>query len=339
MDATRSATRNMNAISYAFMALTLGVAAWLHLATPLLVALFGLFVLNLLHPSPRLPKWSAVVVFLLIVTGVAYALAYFIREAVASLPAIADKSIPSVINWAEKNGIELPFTDYKELKQFVMDALKDQANFLGTFLRGASMQVLFILVGCVVAVSIFLNPQTELDRPADAAPENLYALFCDTVAERFALLFKSFATVMGAQITISAINTVLTGIFVLVLGLPHPVFIIGLTFLCGLLPVVGNLVSNTFIVAVGFSIAPKMALACLIFLVVIHKLEYFLNSRIIGARIRNPVWLMLLSLILGEKLMGIPGMILAPVILHYVKTEMSRAKLPAAAPPPVQAGP
>jgi predicted PurR-regulated permease PerM len=37
--------------------------------------------------------------------------------------------------------------------------------------------------------------------------------------------------------------------------------------------------------------------------------------------------LTLLALILGERLMGIPGMILAPVILHYIKVETS--KLPA----------
>ena len=67
-----------------------------------------------------------------------------------------------------------------------------------------------------------------------------------------------------------------------------------------------------------------MALIALGFLIVIHKLEYFLNSKIIGDRIKNPVWLTLLGLILGERLMGIPGMILAPVVLHYLKAEMTR---------------
>ena len=65
----------------------------------------------------------------------------------------------------------------------------------------------------------------------------------------------------------------------------------------------------------------------LVFLVVIHKLEYLLNSKIIGDRIKNPMWLTLIGLVLGEKLMGIPGMILAPVILHYIKVEASRNKV------------
>jgi predicted PurR-regulated permease PerM len=60
---------------------------------------------------------------------------------------------------------------------------------------------------------------------------------------------------------------------------------------------------------------------------VIHKLEYFLNSKIIGSRIKNPMWLTLIGIVIGEKLLGIPGMILAPVVLHYIKVEASRNKL------------
>jgi predicted PurR-regulated permease PerM len=58
--------------------------------------------------------------------------------------------------------------------------------------------------------------------------------------------------------------------------------------------------------------------------VVLHKFEYFLNSKIIGSRIKNPMWLTLLGLVVAERMMGIPGMILAPVILNYVKAEASR---------------
>jgi predicted PurR-regulated permease PerM len=144
---------------------------------------------------------------------------------------------------------------------------------------------------------------------------------------RFEIFFVSFNKVIGAQIIISAINTVLTAIFLIWNGFPYTVVIIGLTFLCGLLPIIGNIMSNTLIVGVGFTISPNMALWSLIFLVVIHKLEYFLNSKIIGDRIKNPMWLTLIGIVLGEKLMGIPGMVLAPVVLHYIKVEASKNKL------------
>ena len=88
------------------------------------------------------------------------------------------------------------------------------------------------------------------------------------------------------------------------------------------------MISNSVIVALSFRISPQLAIASLTYLVVLHKLEYFLNSKIIGDRIKNPVWLTLLGLILGERLMGIPGMILAPVILNYIKVEASTIEVP-----------
>ena len=132
---------------------------------------------------------------------------------------------------------------------------------------------------------------------------------------------------MGAQILISAINTVFTGIFALAVQLPYAVVVVGVTFLCGLLPILGNVVSNTIIVMIGFTVSPQLALTALVFLVLIHKLEYFLNSKIVGHRIRNPFWLTLLALVVGERLMGVPGMILAPVVLNYVKREASAVEV------------
>src|SRR5256885_12196438 len=127
---------------------------------------------------------------------------------------------------------------------------------------------------------------------------------------------------MGAQLTISLINTMLTAIFVLGVRLPHAPLVIAITFLCGLVPIIGNLVSNTIIVFVALTVSLKLAISALVFLVLIHKLEYFLNSKIIGDRIRNPGWLTLIALIIGERLMGIPGLILAPVVLNYLRVEM-----------------
>jgi len=176
-------------------------------------------------------------------------------------------------------------------------------------------------------VSMFINSRFDLDTDKPSSSNNLYTLTAREIANRFETFYASFATVMGAQIVISAINTALTAGFLLWNDFPYPKVLIGATFLCGLLPIIGNILSNTLIVGVGFSISPNMALAALVFLVVLHKMEYFLNSKIIGDRIRNPMWLTLIGLVLGEKLMGIPGMILAPVVLHYIKVEAKRSRV------------
>jgi predicted PurR-regulated permease PerM len=108
------------------------------------------------------------------------------------------------------------------------------------------------------------------------------------------------------------------------MGLPHFVVAVGLTFLCGFIPVIGNLLSNTLVVALGFMVSPAKGLWALAFLIVIHKLGYFLNGKIIGAKIRTSIWLTLLALLAGERLMGITGMVLAPVVLHYIRIEASK---------------
>ena len=323
--------------SYLFMAGTLILVGGFRLTTPLLVAIFAYLALTKLHFVKRGGKAVAVVLFLILLSGISYGLGHFINDTVRALPEIADKAIPSVIQWAREYQIELPFTDYDSLKDLAFDTVKSQVNYLGNvarIARGATTQFLFWLVGCVVAISLFLNPRLELEREKHAVQANLYSLCCDQIAKRFQLLYQSFAMVIGAQITISAINTVLTAIFVMVVGLPYAAVVIGATFLCGLVPVIGNLVSNTVIVGIGFTMSPRMAFAALIFLVAVHKLEYFLNSKIIGHRIRNPLWLTLLALVLGEKLMGIPGMILAPVLLHYLKVETSGIELKRPIDPP-----
>jgi predicted PurR-regulated permease PerM len=191
----------------------------------------------------------------------------------------------------------------------------------------------------VVAVSLFLSARWGSEDDPNTSRDSLYATVVRELDVRCRTFYQSFAKVIGAQIVISIINTGLTAVFLLWNGYHYVAVLIALTFLCGLLPIIGNIFSNTLIVGVGFTISPRMALIALVFLVVIHKLEYFLNSKIIGDRIKNPMWLTLIALVLGEKLMGVPGMILAPVVLHYIKVEASRNKVkegPAESTVPVQ---
>jgi len=314
-------------VSFAIIVLMMVLVGWLRLTTPLLAVLFSYFFLQKLHFTKS--RWVAVGLFGIVLCAIAYGLAYFINQTVVALPRIAETTIPVILDWAEKNKIELPFTDYQSLRALALDTVKAQVMHLGNFAnfaKGATTQFVFLIVGAVVAASLFLDGRLDLEREGYAVKNNMYSLTCDELVLRFQTFFQSFATVMGAQIVISAINTVFTSAFVFAVKLPYAVVVIGITFLCGLLPVVGNLFSNVVIVGIAFTISPKTALAALAFLVIIHKLEYFLNSKIIGDRIKNPIGLTLVGLILGERLMGLPGMVLAPVVLHYIKIEASRIK-------------
>jgi len=319
--------------SYGIMAVLLVLIAWLHLGTLLLTALFGYFALQLFCIGRR-RKALSVAIYLVAVVTVGVGLVYFCRQAYVALPEIAKTTIPAVVEFAQKQGVELPFTDYASLKTVALSEAQEGIAGIGRYARAASVQLVLLLTGLVVAASLFLSQAWGTERDLHTSRDSLYATVVRELAARFKTFFHSFTTVIGAQMVISTINTGLTAVFLLWNGYPFTAVLTVLTFLCGLLPILGNLLSNTMIVAVGFTVSPHTALAALIFLVAIHKLEYFLNSKIIGDRIKNPLWLTLIGLVLGEKLMGLPGMILAPVVLHYIKVEASKNRVVPAAPTP-----
>jgi predicted PurR-regulated permease PerM len=318
-------------ISYGVLVLTILLVGVFHLGAPFLVLLFSYFALRQLYRVLK-NKWIALSLLVVLVLGIAAAATYFTRAAILALPEVADTSIPSATAWAQKQQIELPFTDFDSLRDAVVDQLKQETHYLqsvGHF-AGSTLSILVLsIIAIVIASSLFLKPGFDPQPGSGSARNNLYVVCTEELSARFLDFYRSFSTVMGAQITISLINTALTGIFLLAVRLPHAPLLIGTTFLCGLVPIVGNLVSNTIIVFIALSVSLKLAIAAFIFLIVIHKLEYFLNSKIIGERIRNPVWLTLIGLIIGERLMGIPGLILAPVVLNYLRVEMLKIEMPA----------
>jgi len=312
-------------ISYVIMAVLLVLVGWLHLGVLVLTSLFGYFAI--LKFSLGRSRLLGLAIYIIAVATIGYGLFQFSKHAYKTLPEIANTTIPAVVAYAEKMNIDLGFTDYASLKTKVLAEVGDRFANLGRYARTAVFELASLLIGLFVAASLFLNVRWGTEDDPHTSRDSLYATVVGELGTRFNTFFDSFSRVIGAQIIISLINTGLTAVFLLWNGFPFAPVLIILTFLCGLLPIIGNIISNTLIIFVAFTISPKMALIALIYLVVIHKLEYFLNSKIIGDRIKNPMWLTLLGIVLGEKLMGIPGMILAPVVLHYIKVESSRAKV------------
>ncbi|MER9120562.1 hypothetical protein NKH93_33945, partial [Mesorhizobium sp. M0954] len=59
------------------------------------------------------------------------------------------------------------------------------------------------------------------------------------------------------------------------------------------------------------------------FLIVIHKLEYFVNAKIIGSRINARAWELLLAMLFMEAWFGMPGLVAAPIYYAYLKAELT----------------
>lgn len=203
--------------------------------------------------------------------------------------------------------------------------LRENAGALQSLGENFGRILFHIIVGTVIGGLAALGP-------ASPAPTSLPPLR-GALLERAQLLGTAFRRVVFAQVRISALNTVLTGLYLSIIlptlgiHLPFVKTMIAVTFIAGLLPVIGNLISNTVIVVVSLGISAYAAIGSLIFLVLIHKLEYFVNARIIGTQISSRAWELLVAMLVMEAWFGIPGVIAAPVYYSYIKDELSARKL------------
>ena len=211
-----------------------------------------------------------------------------------------------------------------DLRVGALDLARRHAGTLQLAGKGAVRAFVHIIIGLVLGAIIALSRA----RPAHQAGPLAVAL-----SRRCTHLAAAFHNIVFAQIKISLINTVFTAIFLLgalpLLGIHVPLAktLVLVTFIVGLLPVIGNLISNTAIAIAGLSVSLGVGVAALVFLILIHKLEYFLNARIVGTQIRARAWELLLAMLLMEAAFGLAGLVAAPIYYALLKRELEAAHL------------
>ena len=79
---------------------------------------------------------------------------------------------------------------------------------------------------------------------------------------------------------------------------------------------------GSVIVILSLGISPGAAIGSLVFLVIIHKLEYLTNSRIVGGETDSQAWEILMAILIGETAFGISGVVMAPILYAFIKHEL-----------------
>jgi predicted PurR-regulated permease PerM len=213
-------------------------------------------------------------------------------------------------------------TDAEGLQNNVVAWLREHVTAVQSFGREGTRFIVRLVIGMVIGALIALR---QADPPVDYRPLAL------ALADRAARFGEAFRRVVFAQVRIAAVNAALTALYLAValplLGIQMPLIktMIAVTFVAGLVPVFGNLISNVVVVIVSLSVSPLVALASLIYLIAIHKLEYFLNARLVGSQIDARAWELLLAMLLLEAAFGVAGLIAAPIYYAYLKDELSGA--------------
>jgi predicted PurR-regulated permease PerM len=309
---------------------------WLVLRLDLLPALLaGMLVFELVHVltmrlnfvRERRARIVAVAILATVIVGLlslaAFASLLFFRSDTGGYVLLLKKSADVIQSW---RGLlpawlvhTLP-TDAEGLQSRIVTWLREHLAAVQTFGQEGTKILIRVLIGMVIGALIALR---QADPPINYRPLAL------ALANRAARFGAAFRHVVFAQVRIAALNAALTAFYLVIvlplLGIQLPLIktMIVVTFVAGLIPVFGNLISNVVIVVVSLSVSPFVALASLIYLVAIHKLEYFLNARLVGTRIEARAWELLLAMLLMEAAFGVAGLIAAPIYYAYLKDELS----------------
>ncbi len=296
-----------------------------HVITPRIAQLFPNFI-----PGKHTRFWAAGLLAVLIVSLLVLAgagIMTFFRSEAGSITLLLDKMAQILEDsrnilpaWVFDH---LP-EDAVAIKENIAVWLREHAASLQSVGTGAIRGSVHVLIGMVIGGMIAVREVVNINYLKPFA----HALVC-----RASLLSAAFKRVVFAQVKIAAVNAMFTGIYLAVIlpllgvHLPLTKTLIAITFIAGLIPVLGNLISNTIITIVSLSHSVAAAVGSLIFLIVIHKLEYFLNARIVGGQIRAFAWEILIIMILMESIFGIAGVVAAPIYYAYIKLELRQREL------------
>ncbi len=323
--------------SWVLMGLGLLTILWAHLLAALLAGLLVYQLVHLMAPVIQKRLFSkgsrliAVLFLLAVILGILVSLGtglvLFFNSDAGNLTNLFQKLADILDDTRERLPVwvlaSLP-SDPIELKNLTVHWIREHASLV-TVAGQESFRILtHLLLGTIIGA--LLAVREVVNNPEEK-------ILAHALTERLAILGDAFKRVVFAQVTISAINTFFTAVYLLILlpsfgvKVPFAKTLIILTFLVGLIPVLGNLISNTLIVTASLANSILIAGISLAFLIVIHKLEYFLNAKIIGSKIQARAWELLAAMLLMESLFGLQGIIAAPIYYAYLKKELTDRQL------------
>jgi predicted PurR-regulated permease PerM len=322
--------------SYVLALVSLWLVLHLKLLSGLLAGLLVYQVIFMMVPliETALPgkraRWLAVMLVSVIIIGaLSGAILGTISHFRHDVPSV-QKLLDQLMQFFDQARAKLPLWaaeylpgDTSEIRQKIIGWMQTHGGQLQESGRDAARGIAHILIGMILGAIIAVGTQHKVYRRPLAA----------ALVARVNSLADAFRRIVFAQMKISAINAAFTALFLLAVlplfgtRLPLSKTIVIVAFIVGLLPVVGNLISNTLIVVIALSVGLPVALASLVFLMVIHKLEYFLNAHIIGGEIEASAWELLVAMLVMEAAFGIFGLIAAPIYYAYVKRELIMLRL------------
>lgn len=205
----------------------------------------------------------------------------------------------------------------EEIKASAMNVAKSHFNSIADMIKIALHELLLVVIGWLIGILVACKRKDSRNTDFSRKWNDLWYKLSD-----------AFKFVVFAQVKVATFNSMFMAIFLFIFcpifgwDIPYSKLLVLITFICGLLPIIGNLISNTISFLMAMTVSLPAAIAALCMLMLIHKLEYLIISKSLGADIDSDIWELLIILFSFEILFGVAGMVFSPILYAFFKKEM-----------------
>ena len=191
-----------------------------------------------------------------------------------------------------------------------------------SFSAGTVSAAFNFLIGIILAFYFLIGKKKLLDLLTEffnlVVPTKHYENFSN-VMNRLNSIFSRFIV---CELIDALIVGVINAVFMFAMKMPYAVFCSVIVALCNLAPTFGPFV-GAFIGAVILLLAePQFVIPFLIFTLALQLIDgYVIKPRLFGSALKVPAFLVLVFIVVGGKIWGVPGVLLAiplAAILSYI---------------------
>jgi len=267
-----------------------------------------------------MPRWTAILIVFAAVIGV------FVALIAVIVPIVVEQVTNTISNWPEivkdfKNSDFVAWVGSFSGSTWVEDTAAAIGNWLGDpnnigALTGGLLAVGAGIAGGITGATIvliltlyFLISLDSMKRyAARFVPASSRPGFIDVGQD----ITGAVGRYVIGQLSLGAVNGVLSLIFLTIIGAPVPILLAFIAFLASIVPLVGTLTGAIIITLVCFAASPATGTAAAIYYLIYMQVEaYVISPRIMNKAVAVPGALVVIAAVAGGTLGGILGALVA----------------------------
>lgn len=196
----------------------------------------------------------------------------------------------------------------------LVEKAQEYASGAVSYLAALGHILVFATVGFVFALVFLLEREHMEGFAKSISPRSLVG----RLARWFGFVVDSIAVTLQFQVVVAVFNALTTLPVLLILGIPNATALMFGIFFSGLIPVVGNFAVGVILTIMAYQ--AKGWVGVIVFTILtflLHKVEsYYLSPRLAQKHVKIPSFLMLVSLIVWEQLIGFTGLLVSFPFLY-----------------------